>query len=516
MGALSTRSAARAPTAAWRDQLYGMVSLLHVEYILDAARIAPSNKNMQPRRFAEEGDTISLSVDHERDRSPANADGRMARIAVGAALECALLRAGRMGATVRFETPRPNALITSTVGPPKRMPGFDKALVRRVTNRRLYDGRPLDDTTFSLLHEATGPLDSTRTLWFGRERVRVLGPIFEQAEVLFLSNPSAREHMLRAIRLDARDREEVLRGLSSGSLELSTADRLALDVCRMTTDRVATSGAFAPMGARARRLVESASGVCVLVTRGTEPSTDVTIGRCMQRAWLLLTRRGLVAQPMSTVSALEAMLDVERGGGPAVGERQRVEDLVAKVRAAFPSVERTSRIGLILRVGWAPPPTARVRRLALQDSLAAAAETSVPPNGCGPRKHVSTPPKSLESALAVVFTPPTSMARPPRGFGRGPEASFDAPKPLGRAPKPLGRAPKPRRASRAHSAGADVPGAPRKLGSRPVGLVHIECTFRRPPIRSPCLEASPPARRNELARPGHAPPPSKALGPREG
>src|SRR5580698_1602058 len=75
----------------------------HVERILDAARIAPSLDNLQPWRFVVEGETISFLVDHERDRTSPISGGRMARVAVGAALDCALLRAGRMGATVRFE-----------------------------------------------------------------------------------------------------------------------------------------------------------------------------------------------------------------------------------------------------------------------------------------------------------------------------------------------------------------------------------------------------------------------------
>ena len=63
----------------------------HIARILDAARIAPSRDNLQPWRFLVEGETVSFLVDHERDRSPANAGGRMARVAVGAAIECALL-----------------------------------------------------------------------------------------------------------------------------------------------------------------------------------------------------------------------------------------------------------------------------------------------------------------------------------------------------------------------------------------------------------------------------------------
>lgn len=342
----------------------------HIDRILDAARIAPSHGNMQPWRFVVEGETISFLVDHERDRSPDKAGGRMARLAVGAALECALLRAGRMGATVHFEAPRAGALVTVTITSPKRTPEPDKALLRRVTNRQLYDGRPLDDATFAWLNEATPVLDSIRTLWFGRERVRVLGPILEEGEALLYGEAHLREAALRSIRFDVRDREEVPQGLSVGCLELSASDRMTLDSLRsVPQDRLEALGAFKKMGVRARRLVESASGVCVIAARGSEPATDVTVGRCMQRAWLALTRRGLVAQPMMAVAAIEATLELDTGVAPRV-ELARATAVAESLRAAFPSVEKGARVAALLRIGWGPPPTSRVRRLALEESVA--------------------------------------------------------------------------------------------------------------------------------------------------
>jgi nitroreductase len=355
--------------------------LPYIEHILDAARIAPSHDNMQPWRFVAEGDTVSFLVDHERDRSPANAAGRLARIAVGAAIECALLRAGRNGSTVRFLPPRANALVTLSFSPPKRMVEADKALVRRATNRRLYDARPLDDATFTWLQQATTPpVEGTKTLWFGRERVRSLGPIVEEGEAVFLGDPRARDAALRAMRFDVRDNEEVTQGLSVGSLELSTSERTTLDALRRTPqDRLAVTNAMAKMGAHARRLVESASGVCVIVTRGSEPAADVAAGRSMQRAWLALTRRGLVAQPMGAIPALEAMLELdEPGGAPAeaVEVHDRAVAVVAAFRAALPSVEKGGRVAVLMRVGNAPPPTTLVRRLPLHESLVAAAGES--------------------------------------------------------------------------------------------------------------------------------------------
>jgi nitroreductase len=353
--------------------------LPHIERILDAARIAPSHDNMQPWRFVVEGDVVSFLVDHERDRSPANAGGRMACIAVGAALECALLRAGRMGSAVHFLPPRPNALVTIRLSEAKRDVEPDKALVRRATNRRLYDGRPLDDATFAWLQQATPVLDGTRTLWFGRERVRSLGPLVEEGEAIFFSDPRGRDAALRAVRFDVRDNEEVVKGLSLGCLELSASERMTLDALRKTPqDRLVAMGAMAKMGTHARRLVESASGVCVVVTRGSEPSADVAVGRCMQRAWLALTRRGLVAQPMGAIPALETMLELDERAGVQNDQHERAAAVVAACRAAFPSVEKGSRVALMMRVGNAPPPTALVRRLPLVDSVAAAPPVEEP------------------------------------------------------------------------------------------------------------------------------------------
>ena len=336
----------------------------HIERILDAARIAPSRDNLQPWRFVVEGETVSFMVDHERDRSPANSGGRMARIAVGAAIECALLRAGRMGAIVRFQTPpRAGALATITFSSPKRFPEPDKALIRRATNRHLYDARAVDDATFAWLREATPPHESARTLWFGRERVRTLGPILEEAEELFFADQENRSAALAAVRFDVRDREEVTRGMSLGCMELSASERVTFDTLRrMPQERLASMGIFKKTGARARRLIESASGVCVVTVSGTEPAADVAVGRSMQRAWLALTRRGLVAHPMSSIPALDAM--------PAGDER--VAAVLASARAAFPSVDRGSRIALLLRFGWAPAPTVHVRRLPLEESVAIA------------------------------------------------------------------------------------------------------------------------------------------------
>jgi len=338
------------------------VTSVHIERLLEAARTAPSRDNTQPWRFTVHGDAgerISFGLDHERDPFP---DKTMARIAVGAAVECACVAAARMGSAVRFQEPHEGALVTMSITAPKRLPEPDLARTRRVTNRRAYDGRALDDATAHSLREATPARDRAQTHWFGRERVRALGPLFEQAEELFFLDAGLREQTLSAIRFDVKDRDEVARGMSLGSLELSAGERATLAGLRRSLDPRFAAAELKKMGARARRLIESASGVCIITTVGSDPMADVDVGRAMQRAWMALTQRGLAAHPMTTMMSLSLAL--------SVADEARAAALLAAFRRAFPSVGPEARIAFLMRFGWAEPPSCRVGRLPLKDSLA--------------------------------------------------------------------------------------------------------------------------------------------------
>jgi nitroreductase len=335
-----------------------MVGLpVHIERALDAACSAPSHDNAQPWRFWVEGDTISFAVDASRDAAPEG----MARLAVGAAVECVCIAAARMGATVRFGPPREGAFVTLSLSEPKRIAEPDLARTRRVTNRRVYDAKAIDDATFVALQKATPPRDLAHTYWFGRERVRVLGPMFEEAEELFWLDGAFRERALGAIHFVGKDRDEVQSGLSLGSLELSAAERAALVAFHKSfVDPRVHSANLKTLAARARRLVESASGVCVIATTGSDPMADVDAGRAMQRAWMALTQKGLSAHPMTSILALA------RGRSAS---DPRIFALTEAFRRAFPNVPAGARIVFVMRFGNAQPPTCRVGRLPLAESV---------------------------------------------------------------------------------------------------------------------------------------------------
>lgn len=335
-----------------------MVALsAHLERILEAACSAPSRDNLQPWRFTVDADdTISFGVDHSRERALG-----MARVAVGAAVECACVAAARMGATVRFQPPREGALVTISVGAPKRLPDPDLARTRRATNRKLYDGRALDDATWQALHKSTPARDLAETHWFGRERVRALGPLVEQAEELFWRDARLREDALAAVRFDVKDRDVVDRGLSVGSLELSAGERAALAEFRRPVGSGSTEAAIKLLAARARRQMESASGVLLVTAKSEDPAADVDVGRAMQRAWMTLTQKGIAAQPMTAVVALG-----QDGEGAA---DVRVVALLEVFRAAFPHLAPDARVAFVMRFGYAEPPTVRAGRMPPDESI---------------------------------------------------------------------------------------------------------------------------------------------------
>ncbi|HEY1955781.1 MAG TPA: nitroreductase family protein [Polyangiaceae bacterium] len=333
--------------------------LPHIERILDAARTAPSQENLQPWRFVVSGDEVSFGIDHERNTSP---DQAMARVALGAAIECACVSAARVGATVRVQAPRDGALVTMSFTDPKRLPDPDLARTRRATNRRVYDGRALDDATLRALRDAVPQRDLAQTQWYGRERVRALGPLVEQAEELFYLDDGLRERALSAIRFDVKDRELVSRGLPLACLELQAAERAALVGIRKPVVSGVNASAVKTMAARARKQMESASGVLVITVKGEDPMTDVDVGRTMQRAWMALTQRGLAAHPMTKLITL--------GIAPSSAgtENDLVKALLDAFRRTFPNVPDDTRIAMLMRIGWAEAPSFRPGRYELAES----------------------------------------------------------------------------------------------------------------------------------------------------
>jgi hypothetical protein len=204
-----------------------------------------------------------------------------------------------------------------------------------------------------------------------------------------------RRAFLGKVRFDEPPDASVAEGLSMASLELTAADRLALRLMPRLPDWLLKLGGVGRVFAeKARQLVASASGLCLVVAPDRTELTDLAVGRAMQRAWLALTRQGLAAQPMMSLCVLENVLEHGRPALVAALGRERVDALSARFRDAVPEVG-AGRPGFLLRFGYAPAPSGRTGRLPLSEvtarGLSTSGTTAAPSRGTGGSRG-GTPP----------------------------------------------------------------------------------------------------------------------------
>jgi nitroreductase len=336
------------------------------ETLITAAIRAPSGDNRQPWRFEIDpaAGKLSILLDPDRDPSLINAGQRFARIALGAAWENVertarhqrwdLTETAISGASIDLEC-RWGAVPTAPLDP---------LIIRRASNRRVYDARALDSSLQHLLAKQTPERHGVTTHWvFDRQRIQSLAELIAAADGVMFGHPSLRQAILANIRFDAPRAAEVDEGLSLASLEASAAQRWALRyLCQLPQSFLKLTGALQIFAYHAQKLVASASGLCLAVASDTRATTDVYVGKAMQQAWLALTAAGLAAQPMMSLLVLENLHDhPDTQLVPALG-KCRLAELREALRRLVPEIG-AGRPAFLLRFGYAPPPSGRTGRL---------------------------------------------------------------------------------------------------------------------------------------------------------
>lgn len=335
-----------------------------LEAMVAAASRAPSGDNLQPWRFELDphSDRVTILLDPARDPSPMNAGQRMSRIACGAALEN-MLRTARRNGWVPSVLPEADRVgFTVELGNLRCGSLDDVTIKTRVTNRRMYDRRPVPAGTVDRLETATPELEGVETCWLTR---REDIDTFARMEACAFEHMYGASEMRRAIignvRFDLPAGAPVDEGLSPESLELNGIQKQLLKGMGGAPDWLLRCGALKPMAAFMRKLARSSSGLCVIMAPDASEETDYLVGRALQRAWLQLTEEGLAAQPMMSLAVLENVL---ANGPSALQNRLRVEEIEALLSqwpTVLPQAERLWP-AFVLRFGYAPAPSGRTSR----------------------------------------------------------------------------------------------------------------------------------------------------------
>jgi hypothetical protein len=338
-----------------------------LEQLVRAGIHAPSGDNTQPWRFRIDAEAarIALYVDSNRDPSPMNSGNRMARIAVGAALENIVRTAEKNGLPVEFEQPLPPALATVRVTTNVSAVLIPDEILRRVTNRRVYDGRLLPSGVVAQLEQLTRPIANVRSCWItDRARIPSIASLIARADRMMFGEASMRRAFLGKIRFDrSADAGPAEEGLTPASLEMTTFEGFALRLLpSLPSWFLGLTGGLRAFAVKARTLAESASGFCLVTVPDASEQADVHAGRAVQRAWLALTERELAVQPMMSLLVLENVRD---NGSPALVAKlghAKLAGLLDEFRDLMPEIG-SSRPAFLMRFGYAPPPTGRCGRM---------------------------------------------------------------------------------------------------------------------------------------------------------
>jgi len=226
-------------------------------------------------------------------------------------------------------------------------------ITRRCTNRRPYDPRPLaSELVDRLLREAADGTVVADLLDAGARRC------FAQAAALAdasrLGVRSLHDEMYAEIRCDAGWTQSVDQGIPLGSLELGPLLRPGFTAMRHwpLCWLLAPAGAAALCGWRSGSyLARRAGAIFVLSADPAVPDSALCVGRAMQRVWLRATALGLAVQPMPA----SALFLLPWWSGVPCAVRQHLAGLWQEMLPG-----RTPL--MVLRIGWAPPPTVRALR----------------------------------------------------------------------------------------------------------------------------------------------------------
>jgi molybdopterin/thiamine biosynthesis adenylyltransferase/nitroreductase len=276
-----------------------------IEFIVDAARRAPSGGNVQPWRFEADHDEIRFFVTPERSSSLMDVQLRGSYVAVGAALFNARVAAAsikKLGPVQLF----PDGVNSDHVATLHLGNQVDAAIAQlqpsvptRAANRRMGRPEPISETTIALLTRGVEREGATLRFATERDRIEEYARLLAESDRLRFLIPTVHQQMLSELRWPGRDSLE--EGMDVRTLDMDPASMGALELLARPDVMAQLSdwrGGQA-LGLRTQAMVSSSSALALITVPKADPSWYVRGGAAIERFWLSAESEGLFAQPVS-------------------------------------------------------------------------------------------------------------------------------------------------------------------------------------------------------------------------
>jgi hypothetical protein len=343
-----------------------------IDFVVDAARRAPSGGNAQPWRFEGGGEEVRFYMRREKT-SKMDIKHRGSYVGIGAALFNARVAASAMG---RFQSIQlfpegsgSDHVATMQLGSATdhEVAPLNDQIQTRTSNRKIGVASPIPQHTVNML--ARGVEQEGAQLHFITERdvVAEFAELLADCDRLRFLIPSVHSQMMHELKFPGRDSLED--GLDVRTLEMGPAELAAVQLMGRSDvmGHLADWRAGEVLGARTRAAVNTSSALAAITIPRADPTWFVRGGAAVERFWLMTEKLGLASQP---VSPLFVYADgdgdlVELGGERNLEEMRR---LTGRFHALLGLCDGEA-VALLLRVFESTPPTVRSIRRPLADVL---------------------------------------------------------------------------------------------------------------------------------------------------
>ena len=344
-----------------------------IEQIVRAAAAAPSGDNSQPWRFVfKHPNLLEFHAMPEKDNPLLNVDNGGTLIAMGAAVENAILEAKALGfepLLISYADKEGSLTATLELTSGGSLTSDEKFLraqiFNRHTNRKAYKQERLsDETRAALLTEVNFVDNLSLELVEDREKMDVFARNLTVMEEVALANKTLHRIFFADIFWSNARHLRGEPGLHGKTLELPPPAQLLFRALRHWPVAKAFTRIGFPQFVAETNAKQNASAAAfgAITSARLDADTYFRTGRLLERLWLQATAKGLSFQIVTGILFLNRSIET----GKVEGIFSKAEQEIAK--AADASIHHLLNIGsmhpvLIFRIGYSEPATTHSSRM---------------------------------------------------------------------------------------------------------------------------------------------------------
>lgn len=325
--------------------------LMH--FLVSQAILAPSGGNAQPWRFLTDNETLWVLHDRVRSRNLLDPDHRGAYVGLGAAIENIRIAAAQRGyATAITYFPLGEAAPNNDVGAPAEIvaalrfapaPALQQSdaanlwpyLQQRMTDRKIYERLPLQQAQRDALLCAAASHNCHLMLLEAEAELAAIGSIIGEGDRLrFLCDATHRE-LMAEMRWTPEEAKATSDGVDLATLALSATETTGFQLLRRPAiaNLLRCQEGGASLTTLSAKAINRSSAVGLISIPGWRPQEIVQGGQAIEALWLLATKLGLAAHPMTS---LIYMLQSRFDPGFTPAETAKLHNLGERFSRLFP------------------------------------------------------------------------------------------------------------------------------------------------------------------------------------